>query len=122
MPSTMLGRRHGVPPVAERPESVVMQIGERCGGWLQCRPSSLSCVETLCSLVLTRAARVVVVPTAGGAADAESSNGDEDGRLASAQAQVMVGDGVPWAAGDRTALSDQMHVWKYLLGEWGGDD
>jgi hypothetical protein len=62
---------------------------------------------------------VLVVPTAGVAADVESSNGDGDDRSASARAQAVVGDGdvnavggVSWAAwGPPTrAPSDHMHA------------
>ena len=72
------------------------------------------------------------VPTAGVAADAQSSYGDGDGRSASAQAQVVVCDGdvnvvggLPWAAWkpQATALSDQMHVgWGYLASRAEGNN
>jgi hypothetical protein len=87
--------------------SVIMQIEGR-EGWVQA-------FEIVVHCALRHFARVVmvVIPTAGIAADAESSNGDGDGRSALAQAQVVVGDGdvnavggVPWVAWGPRATAD----------------
>ena len=114
-----LGRRHVFrQSTKESIVSVVMQI-EGCDGWPRTFEFVVRC-DTLLAYAAD-AARLVDVPAAGVAADAESPNGD--GRsvvVDGVDVDVDAVGGVPWAAwGPRaTALSDQTHVgWRNMLGE-----